>query len=520
MKQKFITEIQERYNFGDEEIVLGKAKLNDEVLPEAKISIPLKTMNRHGLIAGATGTGKTKTLQIIAEELSKKGIPTMLMDIKGDISGLAQPGNAENKHIIKRHGLLEMEYIAESFPIELYSLSGSNGIKLRATVTEFGPILFSKILALNETQQSIISVLFKFCDDKKLPLIDLEDLKKVLQYFSMDGKNEIEKVYGRMSTSSIGAIMRKIIALEQQGAATFFGEPSFDVDDLLRLDSDGRGYINIIRVDDIQAKPHLFSTFMLSMLAEIYNTFPEEGDLDRPKLVIFIEEAHLIFKEATRELLMQLDSVIKLIRSKGVGIFFVTQVPGDVPENILSQLGLKVQHALRAFTAKDRKNIKLVSENYPLTDYYVVDELITQLGIGEAMITALNRKGIPTPVAHTYLRAPASRMDILSQKEIDTILRKSRLVDEYDKDYDRESAYEMLTEKMEDAVREQEALAKKEDFKPVTRRKRSSSKKSTFETIMKSPVARSIGVAIAGAITRSILGSLGLSTKKRTYRKR
>lgn len=517
-KNAFIKDLNAKYVYEGERLILGKAMFDKEITPEVEISIPLKTFNRHGLIAGATGTGKTKTLQLIVEGLSLAGVPTLVMDIKGDLSGLAAAGDESNKHIIERHKKLKIPYNPQKFPVELLSLSKTEGVRLRSTVSEFGPILFSKILDLNDTQQSIVSIIYKYCDDKGLPLVDLQDLKKVMQYMTdtEEGKEEVKQNYGAISPRSLSAILRKIVALEQQGADMFFGEPSFDVEDLLRK-KDGLGVINILKVTDLQTKPHLFSTFMLSLLAEVYNTFPEVGDSDKPKLAIFIDEAHLIFNEASKALMSQIETVVKLIRSKGVGIFFITQIPGDIPENILSQLGLKIQHALRGFTAKDRKEIKKAVENYPLTDFYKTDELITELGIGEAFVTALNEKGIPTPLAHTYLVAPKSRMGILSTKEIEEVLRNSDLVEEYNQDIDKESAYEILTKKMEEKEKEQ---AEEEGKEPARRSRRSKTdNQSTFEAIMNSRLMRDIGRTITREGSRAILGMLGIR-KKRSYRRR
>ena len=381
-------------------ITVGAAMLDGTTITGAHVNLPLKTLNRHGLIAGATGTGKTKTLQVLAENLSEKGVPVLLMDMKGDLSGIAKASEGHPK-IDERHAKIGLPFEAKDFPVELLTLSEQDGVRLRATVSEFGPVLFSRILDATDAQAGIIAILFKYCDDKSLPLLDLKDFKKVLQYATDEGKEEIQDLYGRISTSSAGAILRKIVQLEQQGADIFFGEKSFDVDDLLRLDESGRGKINIIRLTDIQDRPKLFSTFMLSLLAEIYSTFPEQGDSDQPELVIFIDEAHLIFKEASKALHSQIESIVKLIRSKGVGLYFVTQNPTDVPDGVLSQLGLKIQHALRAFTAKDRKAIKLTAENYPISEFYNTAEVLTQLGTGEALVSALDEKGRPTPLAAT-----------------------------------------------------------------------------------------------------------------------
>jgi len=344
---------------------------------------------------------------------------------------------------------------------------------LRATVSEFGPVLFSRILSLNDVQAGVVAVIFKYCDDSKMPLLDLKDIKKVINYITEEGKDEIEEHYGKISTATTGTILRKIIELEQQGGDLFFGEMSFDINDLMRIDANGKGYINIIRLTDIQDKPKLFSTFMLSLLAEIYQQMPEQGDSGQPELVIFIDEAHLIFNEASKALLEQIESIVKLIRSKGIGIFFVTQNPMDVPSGVLAQLGLKVQHALRAFTANDRKAIKMTAENYPLSDYYKTDETLTNLGIGEALVTALNEKGIPTPLAATMMRAPMSRMDVLTTAEIDDINAKSKLVRKYSEVIDRESAYEMLNKKIE-AV-EQEAAKQQEEVQQQKAEKKAAS---------------------------------------------
>ncbi|MDK7374881.1 MULTISPECIES: helicase HerA-like domain-containing protein [Weeksella] len=476
-REAFIQEIQSRYQYKGDKIILGKAKLDGEVVPEAEISIALKTMNRHGLIGGATGTGKTKSLQIIAEQLSEKGVPTLLMDIKGDLSGIAAKGDEHNQAILQRHEVLGLPYVAKAAPSELLSISDEPGVKLRATIEEFGPVLFSKILELNETQSSIISIIFKYCEDNNLPLIDLEDMRRVLQYVTdtPEGKTELNSNYGTISPASLGAILRKIVGLEQQGATKFFGEPSFDVQDLLQVNN-GQGTVNIIRLTDIQNQPNLFSTFMLSLLNKIYSQFPEQGDSDRPKLVIFIDEAHLIFKEASKTLLNQIETMVKLIRSKGVGLFFVTQVPGDVPDGVLSQLGLKVQHALRGFTAKDRKEIQKAIENYPISTYYKADEVITQLGIGEAFVTALDEKGIPTPLAYTYMRSPNSRMDILTENEISQLVNNSKLVSKYQNSINRHSAHEMLSERLT------EANAEKNAPKPIPATRRTTAPKQTSWT--------------------------------------
>ena len=510
-QKEFKEHMDKGYTFKGDYIVLGGAMLDGECLPETYVKVPLKTINRHGLIAGATGTGKTKTLQIIAEQLSEKGVPVILMDLKGDLSGLAQPGE-EKEFITERHKKIGFPYEAKAMPVELMTISHGDGVNLRATVTEFGPVLMSKLMELNEVQSGVVSILFKYCDDHKLPLIDLADFKKILQYSIKEGKELINSEYGAISSSSVNTIIRNIIELEQQGANLFFGEPSFDVNDLLRQDPNGNGYISVIRLVDIQNRPKLFSTFMLSLLAEIYSSFPEQGDSDVPKLAIFIDEAHLVFSEASRTLIEQIESIVKLIRSKGVGIFFCTQDPTDVPDDVLGQLGLKVQHALRAFTAKDRKNIKRTAENYPISEFYNTDEIITSLGIGEALITALNEKGIPTPLAATYMRAPMTRMDILSDSEIKALVRSSRLVAEYDETIDAKTAYEILKEKIEESQKEEHQLVLKEEHQKARTTKK---EKGFMEELSKNTMVRQVGRTVARELARGLLGSLGVSTTRR-----
>jgi len=502
--EKFSASINEGYLCKGESIVLGTAMLNGEVVQGAHVRIPLKTMNRHGLIAGATGTGKTKTLQVIAEQLSEKGVPVLLMDVKGDLSGIAMPGE-EKPFITERHSKLGIPWSPQGYPVELLTLSQQDGVRLRATVSEFGPVLLSRILNLNDTQAGVMAVIFKYCDDNGLALLDLKDLKQVIQFMTGEGKDEVEKAYGRISTSTTGIILRKILELEQQGAELFFGELSFDIRDLLRRDKNGYGYINIVRVTDIQDRPKLFSTFMLSLLAEIYNTMPKIGDAEKPELVMFIDEAHLIFNQASKELLDQIENIVKLIRSKGIGVFFVTQNPTDIPQDVLAQLGLKIQHALRAFTAADRKAIKLTAENYPLSEFYETDEVIMSLGIGEALVTALNEKGIPTPLAAVMLRAPRSRMDILTPSEISAINRSSELVRKYFQVIDRESAYEILGRKV--------AMLEKERADEEARRAWEKQREAEWKAQRQREVDWSRG---AGRTSRQYSGRRTYSSRKRS----
>lgn len=530
-RETFISEIQQGYTFKGDSIVLGGAMLEGQHIEGLQVKIPLKTINRHGLIAGATGTGKTKSLQKLAEQLSANGVGVLVMDIKGDLSGVAMPGTPGPK-IDERINAIGCPWHAQGFPVELMTLSDQDGVRLRATVSEFGSVLLSRILGLNETQEGVMALVFKFCDDHQLPLLDLDDLKKVLQYITADGKAAIEKEYGLVSPSTVGAILRKVVELESQDAQLFFGEMSFEVKDLLRKDMNGRGYIHVLRLNDIQSRPKLFSTFMLQLLAEVYEKFPERGDPEQPELVIFIDEAHLVFSEASKSLQNQLEQVVKLIRSKGVGVIFCTQNPTDIPQSVLSQLGLKIQHALRAFTAQDRKAIKMVAENYPITAYYDVDNLLTQLGIGEAFVTALNEKGIPTPLVHTLMAPPESRMDIITDAEKQQLLLQSALYQKYKQHINRESAYEILNGKMEAAVAEKERQeaaelhqkqleAQRKEMekqqKERERQQRAEERQSgpSFDDVFTKTMKRQVSTTIVRELTRGFLGILKSSFKKK-----
>lgn len=502
-KEQFLADIQAGYTFKGESILLGLGKLNEENVEGALVSAPLKMFNRHGLIAGATGTGKTISLQVLAENLSKAGVPVLLMDIKGDLSGISMAGTSHPK-VEERNLILNIENNYNDNSTEFITISNEPGTPMRATVSEFGPVLLAKVLGLNDTQEGVLSMLFKYCDDKKLPLLDLKDIKEVLVRSCDELQDELKKNFGTFSTVTAGTILRKVIEIEQQGAEKFFGERSFEVEDLVRQ-VDDRGIINIFRLTDIQDRPKLFSSFMLCLLAEIYKLFPEIGDQDKPKLTIFIDEAHLIFQEATPALINQLESTIKLIRSKGVGIFFVTQNPADIPDSILGQLGMKIQHALRAFTAKDQKAIKLASENFPLTDYYDTEKTLTSMGIGEALVTVLNEKGIPTPLAHTLMRPPLSRIGVLSEDELNTIIDKSEIKDKYQEIIDRDSAYEILTGKIENATVETEA---EEESEPED--------KDTILDKVGDAINSPVGKIVIREVTRGLLGVLGLGSRRRT----
>ncbi|HKH83841.1 MAG TPA: helicase HerA-like domain-containing protein, partial [Gemmatimonadales bacterium] len=403
---------------GDEpSLILGAALEGAKVHREPRIGLPLVMANRHGLIAGATGTGKTKTLQLLTEQLSAQGVPVFVADMKGDLSGLAMPGEASER-VSARAGDIGWEWKPSGVPVEFVSLTGALGVQLRATVSSFGPLLLGKVLSLNDTQTSVLTMVFKYADDNKLPLLDLADLRAVLQFLSSDeGKPGLTQ-YGGMSGASVGVLLRKMVELESQGAGQFFGEPEFDVKDMLQTTSDGRGVVTCLELPDVADKPRLFSTFMMWMLAELYHNLPEAGDLPKPKLVFFFDEAHLLFDDAPEAFLDQIEQVVRLIRSKGVGVYFVTQTPKDVPEGVLAQLSNRIQHALRAHTPDDDKALKATVRTFPKTSYYDLEETLTSLGIGEAVVTVLNARGVPTPVVATRLIPPASRMAPLTPAEL------------------------------------------------------------------------------------------------------
>ncbi|MEO8031309.1 MAG: helicase HerA-like domain-containing protein [Gemmatimonadota bacterium] len=443
----FDTALSAAYGFSEPALILGAALDGTATHPEPKVRIPLSMMNRHGLVAGATGTGKTKTLQLITEQLSAAGVPVFVADMKGDLSGLAMPG-PKAARVDARATDTKYDWKPAGAPVEFVSLTGALGVQLRATVSSFGPLLLAKVLELNDTQASVLSLVFKFCDDQQLPLLDFPDLRAVLQYLTgPDGKPALVQ-YGGMSDATVGVLLRKMIELEQQGAEKFFGEPEFDVKDLLHVTPDGRGVVTCLELSDVQDKPRLFSTFMMWMLAQLYHNLPEAGDLPKPKLVFFFDEAHLLFDGASKAFLEQVQQVVRLIRSKGVGIYFVTQVPTDVPDDILAQLGHRVQHALRAHTPDDDKALNATVRTFPRTTLFDLRETLTTLGIGEAAVTILDSRGVPTPVFPVRLIPPSSRMGPLTADELKTDIQQSDLLREYGTAVDRESARELLAARL------------------------------------------------------------------------
>ena len=445
MDQSFRDEMTAGYALSEPGIVIGSPMLDGELANEGRVQVGLSMMNRHGLIAGATGTGKTKTLQLLAGELSRAGVPVFVADIKGDVTGIAVPGDATNPKIIERATSLAWTFEPAGHPAEFLSLSGQLGAQVRATVHSFGPLLLGKVLDLNDTQTEILALIFKYCDDNDLPLLDLKDLETTLKFLSSDEGKPILADYGGMSAASVGVLLRSIIVLEQEGADVFFGEPEFDVNDLLRTTADGAGIVSVLELRDVMDKPSLFSTFMLWMLAQLYETLPEVGDLPKPKLCFFFDEAHLLFDDASEALLQQIERTARLIRSKGVGVFFVTQAPTDVPASILAQLGNRVQHALRAFTPDDADALRKTARTFPTTTFYDVEKTITSLGIGEALVTVLSPKGIPTPLAATRLLPPDSLMAALPDADLQARIAGSPFRTKYGQTIDRESAHEIIT---------------------------------------------------------------------------
>jgi uncharacterized protein len=447
----FRTEMAAGYTFDEPVVVFGSPILGDEVLPEVRVQVPLSRVNRHGLIAGATGTGKTKTLQLMAGQLSALGVPVFAVDVKGDLSGVGAPGDPTNPPVASRIESLRLTFEAQGHPVEILSLTGTQGAHVRASVSSFGPLLLGKVLDLNDTQTSILSLVFRYCDDQHLPLLDLADLRTTLKFLgSDDGKPALEDL-GGISPASLGVILRAIVTIEQEGAGGFFGEPEFDPDDLIRTTADGKGIVTLLEVADVMDRPRLYSTFVLWMLAQLYETLPEVGDIPKPKLAFFFDEAHLLFKDASKPLLEQIERTARLIRSKGVGVYFVTQAPTDVPSSVLSQLGNRVQHALRAFTPDDADALRKTARTFPMTTHYDVERTITTLGIGEALVTVLSPKGIPTPLAATRLVPPDSRMAPLTAEEIAAVVAQSTLAARYNQAVDPESAHEIITTRLTNA---------------------------------------------------------------------
>jgi uncharacterized protein len=442
MKGDFARTIADAYRSEGESLDLGRGVHEGTLHREAEVRVPLATLNRHGLVAGATGTGKTKTLQVMTEQLSAAGVPVLVADVKGDVSGLAVPADAEGP-AAKRMADLGLPFAPASFPVEFLSLGGIGpGLPVRASVSDFGPQLLAKVLGANETQESSLNLVFHYADQQGLPLVDLEDLRALLMYLTSDaGKADLEGI-GGLSKQTAGVLLRSLLGVQTGGGDTFFGAPEFDVADLLRTAEDGRGIVSCLELAAVQDRPALWSTALMWFVAELFETLPEAGDLPKPKLVVFLDEAHLLFDDATEAFVESVGRTVRLIRSKGVGVVFVTQQPTDIPDEVLAQLGLRVQHALRAFTPDDAKDLRATVATYPRSELYDVGELLTSVGTGEAAVTLLSEAGVPTPVVHTRLLAPASRM--APADDVDARAKASPLWARYGTPQDPESARELL----------------------------------------------------------------------------
>ncbi|MEU2254047.1 helicase HerA-like domain-containing protein [Nocardia xishanensis] len=484
---------------------LGAVVVDGVVDSAARVRIPMRMMNRHGLVAGATGTGKTKTLQGIAEQLSRAGVPVVLADIKGDLSGLSRPGEANDKIAARARETGAPDWAPSGFPTEFVSLgTGGIGVPIRATITSFGPVLLSKVLDLNETQESTLGLIFHWADRQRLALLDLKDLRAVITHLtSPDGKEDLKGI-GGVSAQTAGVILRALVNLEADGGDTFFGEPELDPADLLRL-ADGQGVITLFELGAQAARPVMFSTFLMWVLADLFQTLPEVGDVDKPKLVFIFDEAHLLFDNASKAFLDQVEQTVKLIRSKGVGVFFCTQLPTDIPNPVLSQLGARIQHALRAFTPDDQKALSKTVRTYPKTSVYDLEKALTSLGTGEAVVTVLSEHGAPTPVAWTRIQPPRSLMDTIGADAIKSSALSSALATKYGQTIDRESAYEMLTADLAAAEPHQPEAA------PAPGRSPTQEEESAAERIMKNPAVksflRSAATAAGREISRSLFGT-------------
>src|SRR6188472_505474 len=440
------------YAFEGPALELGGLMLNATDLSDVRIRIPLGMLNRHGLVAGATGTGKTKTLQLLAEQLSANGVPVFAADIKGDLSGMSTPGTEDDK-IKARASSVGQTWEAKGFPVTYYALGGQGtGIPLRVTMTSFGPVLLSKVLGLNETQESSLGLVFHYADQAGLPLLDLEDIRAVVHYLNSDeGKPDLKEL-GGLSSATAGVILRELISFESQGADAFFGEPEFESSDLLQVAADGRGVVSMVELPNLQDRPALFSTFLMWLLADLFHDLPELGDPEQPSLVFFFDEAHLLFADASKDFLQAIAQTVRLIRSKGVGVFFVTQSPTDVPDNVLAQLGSRIQHQLRAATPNDAKALKQTVNTYPHSSYDDLGKVILSLGIGEAVVTVMDERGAPTPVAWTRLRAPESLMGPADAAAMQQSVEASPLFAKYAEPVDRESAREKLATKLDEGA--------------------------------------------------------------------
>jgi DNA helicase HerA-like ATPase len=503
------------YAFTDPAIDVGHVLRGGAPAADLPIRVPLRMMSRHGMIAGSTGTGKTRTLQLLAEGLSRAGVPVFLADVKGDLAGMSLPGVA-NDRLNARAAGVGRTFTPESFPVEFFSLTGNRGTQVRATVSSFGPVLLGKVLDLTDVQQSVLAVVFKYCDDRHMPLLDFDDLRGVLTYLTTDGKTEL-KTYGGISAATVGVLVRKMVELEQQGAAKFFGEPELDIQDLLRT-VDGKGVVNILSLSDVQDKPRLYSTFLMWLLGQFYYRLPEVGDAEKPKLVFFFDEAHQLFDDASSALVEYIEQVARLIRSKGIGVFFITQTPKDVDEDVLAQLGNRVQHAIRAFTPNDAKNVKATASTFPISEHVDVTKSLTTLGIGEALVTVLDTKGVPTAVATAQILAPCSSMSAIDDAQFNSVRAASQLAQKYATPVNRESAHEMLQKKLQEIAAAQPEPAPappprspNDDFAWRQQRRAPAAPRRTRQTAVERTVqtiARQATRTVTQQVVRGIFGML------------
>ncbi|WP_433599165.1 helicase HerA-like domain-containing protein [Nocardia sp. CA-135953] len=504
-EQSVAQQIAAGYAFDGAALELGTVVVDGTVDSTAHVRIPMRTMNRHGLVAGATGTGKTKTLQGIAEQLSRAGVPVVLADIKGDLSGLVHQGQADEKLSARAAETGASDWAPAGYPTEFVSLgTGGVGVPIRATITAFGPVLLSKVLELNETQESTLGLIFHWADKAGLGLLDLKDLRAVITHLtSPEGKEDLKGI-GGVSAATAGVILRALVNLEADGGDTFFGEPELDPVDLLRT-VDGQGVITLFELGAQAARPVMFSTFLMWVLADLFQTLPEVGDVEKPRLVFIFDEAHLLFANASKAFLEQVEQTVKLIRSKGVGVFFCTQLPTDIPNPVLSQLGARIQHALRAFTPDDQKALSKTVRTFPKTGVYDLEQALTSLGTGEAIVTVLSEKGAPTPVAWTRIQPPRSLMDTIGEDQIKSRALSSALAAKYGQTIDRESAYEVM------AAKATAAQQKPETAPAPGRSKAAPEEESAAERIMKNPAVksflRSAATAAGREISRSIFGT-------------
>ncbi len=516
-KTTAVDEITKGYTFDEPAIELGVLADGGTPVPDAMIRIPLSMLNRHGLVAGATGTGKTKTLQLMAEQISNAGVPVFAADIKGDLSGLGSAGTSSEK-LLARTRAIRQDWVGAANPVDYYALGGQGtGIPLRATMTSFGPVLLSKVLELNETQESSLGLVFHYADTKGLPLLDLKDLVSLLRYLT-DGEGKAElKTIGGLSSTTVGVILRNLITLSDQGADDFFGEPEFETKDLLRTASDGRGIISLLELPNLQDRPALFSTFLMWLLADLFHDLPEVGDVEKPNLVFFFDEAHLLFDGASKAFLDAIAQTVRLIRSKGVGVFFVTQTPKDVPDDVLAQLGSRVQHQLRAHTPNDAKALKQTVATFPRS-HYDLAETLQSLGIGEAIVTVMDPDGAPTPVAWTRMRAPQSLMAPTPAEQMAAAVSASPLQAKYGTPVDRESAQEMLAAKLQatadaaaaEAAAKQEAAEQKAQQaaeKVSAPRGRARQDKTVVEQVVGSSAFKQFARSAGREIVRSLFGT-------------